>query len=142
MKWMPSKVISNWLMVLIQIYRATEMCLCVQSLLQAKSIRSDLGTIFPSPQTYSYTQKNIPKDFYRWCRRRRRWSTMDKWLKIRDNKIIKIQNTYTYPEKTSKQLRKRDGWPNRHAARVCAYWPKRCWTSSNQIMRHKRTKFR
>lgn len=77
-------------------------CVCVvQSLLHAKSIRFGSWHHFPIfTQIHTHkttTTKNTPKDFYRWCWRRRRWSTMDKWLKIRDNKSIKIQNTYTKP---------------------------------------------
>lgn len=46
---------------------------------------------------------------------------MDKWLKIRDNKIIKIQNTYTKPRENVKAIEKkaRLGRPSRHAAREC-----------------------
>ena len=44
---------------------------------------------------------------------------MNKWLKIRDNKIIKIQNTYTKPRENVKAIEKkvRLDRSSRHAAR-------------------------
>lgn len=115
-----------------------------KTFLHAKSIRSDLGTIFllhTYTHTYNikYTHPPPPLTPNRWCWRRRRRSTMNKRLKIRDNKIIKIQNTYTNP-RTSKNDWEKARWATKSSCCESVRWPKRCWTSSNQIMGHKTSK--